>query len=156
MRTVLQSVWGLATAVNRLKDSKAKSKVVILLTDGVNNTGFVAPETAADIAKTYGVRVYTIGVGTRGMAPYPAKFKTWGGQVVTKYQNIEVNIDEDVLKSIASITDGKYSGQPIIKASRRFIQKSTRWRKPVFSIHIIINIMRNFCLLHCCSRASPA
>ncbi len=94
---------GLATAVNRLKDSKAKSKVVILLTDGVNNQGSISPETAADIAKTFGVRVYTIGVGTTGKAPYP--FKTAFG---TQYQNVDVKIDEKVLKSIAGLTDGRY------------------------------------------------
>ncbi|MDQ1266056.1 MAG: Ca-activated chloride channel [Bacteroidota bacterium] len=99
---------GLATAINRLKDSKAKSKVIILLTDGINNTGFIAPLTAADIAKTYGIRVYTIGVGTKGKAPYPFKVQTWSGQVITQYQNIDVQIDEEVLKKIASSTNGNY------------------------------------------------
>ena len=94
---------GLATAVNRIRNSKAKSKVIILLTDGVNNVGSIAPETAGEIAKTFGIRVYTIGVGTRGMAPYP--FKTPFG---IQYQNTEVQIDEAVLKQIASETDGKY------------------------------------------------
>lgn len=94
---------GLGTAVNRIRNSKAKSKVIILLTDGVNNIGSIAPETAGEIAKTFGIRVYTIGVGTRGMAPYP--FKTPFG---IQYQNIEVQIDEAVLKQIASETDGKY------------------------------------------------
>ena len=94
---------GLATAVNRIRNSKAKSKVIILLTDGVNNVGSIAPETAGEIAKTFGIRVYTIGVGTIGMAPYP--FKTPFG---IQYQNIEVQIDEAVLKQIASETDGKY------------------------------------------------
>ena len=94
---------GLATAVNRIRNSKAKSKVIILLTDGVNNVGSIAPETAGEIAKTFGIRVYTIGVGTIGMAPYP--FKTPFG---IQYQNTEVQIDEAVLKQIASETDGKY------------------------------------------------
>ncbi len=94
---------GLANSVNRLKDSKAKSKVVILLTDGTNNTGAVAPETAAEIAKSFGIRVYTVGVGTEGMAPYP--FKTPMG---TRYQNVPVEIDEEVLKSIAQTTGGSY------------------------------------------------
>lgn len=94
---------GLGTAVNRIRNSKAKSKVIILLTDGVNNVGSIAPETAGEIAKTFGIRVYTIGVGTRGMAPYP--FKTPFG---IQYQNIEVQIDEAILKQIASETDGKY------------------------------------------------
>ncbi len=94
---------GLATAVSRIKDSKAKSKVVILLTDGVNNKGEVAPLQAADIAKTFGVRVYTIGVGTQGMAPYPVE-TVFG----TQMQNMEVKIDEPMLREIAKITDGKY------------------------------------------------
>jgi Ca-activated chloride channel family protein len=94
---------GLATAVSRLKDSKAKSKVVILLTDGVNNAGSVAPATAGEIAKTFGIKVYTIGVGTNGYAPYPVK-TPFGIQ----YQNMEVQIDEDVLRQIAAETGGKY------------------------------------------------
>ena len=94
---------GLATAVNRLKDSKAKSKVIILLTDGANNRGAIPPLTAAEIAKTFGVRVYTIGVGTKGKAPYP--FQTPFG---TQYQHIEVNIDEGTLKDIAKTTGGIY------------------------------------------------
>ncbi len=94
---------GLANAVSRLKDSKAKSKVIILLTDGVNNTGAVAPQTAAEIAKTYGIRVYTIGVGTKGTAPYPIK-TAFGIQ----YRNIDVQIDEALLKNIADMTGGKY------------------------------------------------
>jgi Ca-activated chloride channel homolog len=94
---------GLATAVNRIKDSQAKSKVIILLTDGVNNRGEVAPSTAADIAKTFGIRVYTIGVGTQGMAPYPVQ-TPYGMQ----YQNMPVEIDEALLKDIASKTGGKY------------------------------------------------
>jgi Ca-activated chloride channel family protein len=94
---------GLATAINRLKDSKAKSKVIILLTDGVNNRGSIAPVTAAEIAKTYGIRVYTIGVGSKGTAPYPVQ--THYG---TQFQNMEVQIDEETLKDIAAMTDGKY------------------------------------------------
>jgi Ca-activated chloride channel family protein len=94
---------GLATAVNRIRKSTAKSKVIILLTDGVNNIGAIAPETAGEIAKTFGIRVYTIGVGTKGMAPYP--FKTPFG---IQYQNMEVQIDEKVLQQISNETDGKY------------------------------------------------
>ncbi len=94
---------GLATAVNRIKDSEAKSKVVILLTDGVNNRGAVAPATAAGIAKTYNIRVYTIGVGTQGMAPYPVQ-TPFGLQ----YQNMPVEIDEAILRDIAQTTGGKY------------------------------------------------
>lgn len=94
---------GLANAVNRLKDSPAKSKVVILLTDGVNNRGAIAPLTAAELAKAYGIRVYTIGVGTYGEAPYPVQ-TPFGVEL----RNVPVEIDEEVLQQIAHLTDGKY------------------------------------------------
>jgi len=94
---------GLATAVARMMDSDATSRVIILLTDGVNNSGEIAPETAAEIAKTYGIRVYTIGVGANGMAPYPV-MTPWGVQL----QQMQVEIDEDLLKNIASATGGRY------------------------------------------------
>jgi Ca-activated chloride channel family protein len=94
---------GLATAVNRIKDSQSKSKVIILLTDGVNNKGEIAPATAADIAKTFGIRVYTIGVGTQGMAPYPVQ-TPYGVQ----YQDMPVEIDEGILQQISQTTGGKY------------------------------------------------
>jgi len=94
---------GLATAVNRIKESKAVSRVIILLTDGVNNRGSIDPLSAAEIAKLYKIRVYTIGVGTRGMAPYP--FKTPFG---VQYQNIQVEIDEGLMQKISDMTGGKY------------------------------------------------
>jgi Ca-activated chloride channel family protein len=94
---------GLATAVQRIKESETKSKVIILLTDGVNNRGEIAPMTAAEIAKTFGVRVYTIGVGTTGMAPVPYQ-TVWGKQ----YRQEEVKIDEELLENIADMTGGKY------------------------------------------------
>lgn len=94
---------GLATAVNRLRNSKSPSKVIILITDGVNNQGSIAPMTAAEIAKTFGIRVYTIGVGTRGMAPYPVQ-TPFGIQ----YQDMEVEIDEPLMQQIAQLTGGKY------------------------------------------------
>ena len=94
---------GLATAVARMKDSDAKSRVVILLTDGVNNRGEITPQMAAEIAKTYGIRVYTIGVGANGMAPYPV-MTPWGVEV----QNVKVEIDEDLLSEIADATGGRY------------------------------------------------
>ncbi|MFA3782432.1 VWA domain-containing protein [Melioribacteraceae bacterium 4301-Me] len=93
----------IANGVNRLKDSKAKSKVMILLTDGVNNAGEVDPITAAQIAAKFGIRIYTIGVGTMGEAPYP--FQTPFG---IRYQMVPVEIDENLLQQIASITGGKY------------------------------------------------
>ena len=94
---------GLANAVNRLKDSPGKSKVVILLTDGINNQGAIAPVTAAELAKAFGIRVYTIGVGTYGEAPYPVP-TPFGVQL----QNMPVEIDEGVLQQIANVTGGKY------------------------------------------------
>lgn len=94
---------GLANAVNRLKDSQSKSKVIILLTDGVNNRGAIAPQTAAELAKTFGIRVYTIGVGTYGNAPYPVQ-TPFGIQM----QQMPVEIDETSLISIADLTGGRY------------------------------------------------
>jgi Ca-activated chloride channel family protein len=94
---------GVANAVSRLKDSKAKSKVIILLTDGSNNRGDISPSTAADIAKQFGIRVYTIGVGTNGTAPYP--MPTYAG---VQYVNVPVEIDEKTLTEIAGATDGNY------------------------------------------------
>ena len=96
---------GLATAVTRVKDSKAKSKVIILLTDGVNNQGSVAPLTAAEIAKAFGVRVYTVGVGTIGKALAPIAMYPDGSY---EYGYVDVNIDEKVLNSISDMTGGKY------------------------------------------------
>lgn len=94
---------GIANAVSRLKDSKAKSKVIILLTDGTNNKGDISPLTAADIAKSFGIRVYTIGVGTNGMAPYPLRV---AGTI--QYINTPVEIDEKTLTQIAITTNGNY------------------------------------------------
>lgn len=94
---------GLATAVARLSESDAKSRVVILLTDGVNNSGEVAPQMATEIAKQYGIKVYTIGVGKEGMAKYPV-MTPWGVQL----QDVKVEIDENLLKNIAQETGGKY------------------------------------------------
>lgn len=96
---------GLATAVNRLKDSKAKSKVVILLTDGVNNSGMIEPETASDIAREYGIKVYTIGIGTNGMAEFPYALAPNGDFI---FRMMPVEIDQELMKNIARKTDGKY------------------------------------------------
>lgn len=95
---------GLATAINRLKESEAESKVIILLTDGQNNAGEIDPVTAADLAFTYNIKIYTIGAGTRGTAPYPIQDPIFG----RRYQNIQVNIDEEMLTSVAKLTGGKY------------------------------------------------
>ena len=96
---------GLATAINRLKDSKAKSRVIIVLTDGVNNSGFIDPRMAADIAKEYGIKVYTIGLGTNGNAQMPYARKPDGTFL---YRIMKVDIDEQLMKEIAQKTDGKY------------------------------------------------
>lgn len=96
---------GLATSVNRLKDSKAKSKVIILLTDGVNNSGTLNPKTASELAVEYGIKTYTIGLGTNGMALSPIAIKQ-NGQF--QYGRVQVEIDEDLLKEIADATGGKY------------------------------------------------
>ena len=95
---------GIATSLNRLKEGKAKSKSIILLTDGSNNTGVVAPISAAEVAKEMGVKIYTIGVGTNGMAPYPVR--NVFGQI--EFQNQKVEIDEATLRTIADLTGGKY------------------------------------------------
>ncbi|NDV41941.1 vWA domain-containing protein [Flagellimonas sediminis] len=96
---------GLATAVNRLKESKAVSKVIILLTDGVNNSGFIEPRTAADLAVEFGIKTYTIGLGTNGNALSPISYNRDG---TYRYGMREVQIDEELLKEIASVTGGKY------------------------------------------------
>lgn len=96
---------GLATAINRLKESKAKSRIIILLTDGVNNSGFIDPRMAADMAKEYGIKVYTIGIGTNGKAMFPYSINPDGS---FNYQMMPVEIDENLMKEIAKKTDGTY------------------------------------------------
>jgi Ca-activated chloride channel family protein len=96
---------GLATAVNRLKDSKAKSRIIILLTDGVNNSGFIDPNTASELAVEYGIKTYTIGLGTNGMALSPIAFSQSGD---FQYGRVQVEIDEDLLEEIAEVTGGQY------------------------------------------------
>ena len=95
---------GLATAINRLKESTAKSKVIILLTDGQNNSGEIDPATAAELALTYDIKIYTIGAGSRGTAPYPVQDPIFG----KRYRNVKVNIDEEMLRQIADMTNGRY------------------------------------------------
>ena len=96
---------GLATAINRIKDSKAKSRIIILLTDGVNNSGTIDPRTASEIAKEYGIKVYTIGIGTNGQAMFPVA-KDANGKLV--FRKMPVEIDESLMKEIAKVTDAKY------------------------------------------------
>ena len=104
MVTSLTSL-GLATSVNRLKDSKAKSKIIILLTDGVNNSGFIDPNTASELAVEYGIKTYTIGLGTNGMALSPISFLQNGD---FQYGRVQVEIDEELLQEIADVTGGQY------------------------------------------------
>ena len=96
---------GIATSINRIKNGKAKSKSIILLTDGSNNTGVVAPLTAAEIAKEYGIKIYTIGVGSNGSAKFPVGVNYYGK---IEYQVLPVVIDETTLRKIANVTGGKY------------------------------------------------
>ena len=97
---------GLATAVNRLKDSKAKSRIIILLTDGVNNSGFIDPKIASELAVEYGIKVYTIGLGSNGMALSPVAIDPRTGEL--QYARVQVEIDEALLKDIANVTGGLY------------------------------------------------
>ena len=115
---------GLATAVSRLKESKAKSRVIILLTDGVNNRGSIDPMTAAQIAQTFGIRVYTVGVGTVGVAPYPVQ-TPFG----TQYENMQVEIDEALLQKIADLTGGKYFRATDNRALKDIYQEIDRLEK---------------------------
>ena len=96
---------GLATSVNRLKESKAISKIIILLTDGVNNSGFIEPQTAADLAVEFGIKTYTIGLGSNGNALTPIAYNAAGSY---RYGMRQVEIDEELLQAIAEVTGGKY------------------------------------------------
>ena len=122
---------GLATAVNRLKDSDAKSKVIILLTDGDNNAGSIAPLTAADIAKSFGIRVYTIGVGSEGRALSPIAVYPDGRY---KYDYVEVKIDEPTLKEIAQMTDGAYFRATDEKALAKIYAQIDRLEKTKINV----------------------
>ena len=119
----------IANGVNRLKDSDAESRVIILLTDGVNNAGEVDPISAAEIASTFGIRIYTIGVGTRGEAPYPVQ-TPFG----TRYQMVPVEIDEAILKKIAETTGGKYFRATNNKALEEIYNKIDKMEKTKIEI----------------------
>ena len=120
---------GLANAVSRLKDSKSKSKVVILLTDGSNNMGEISPMTAAEIAKSYGIRVYTIGVGTNKVAPYPMPVA--GG---VQYVNIPVEIDTKTLSDIAQTTDGNFYRATNNNELKKIYKDIDKLEKPKFNV----------------------
>lgn len=123
---------GLANAVNRLQDSDAKSKVVILLTDGSNNRGQIAPLTAAELARERGIRVYTIGVGTRGMAPSPV-MTPFGERVM----NVQVDIDEKTLKEIASVTGGQYFRAVDNNSLRQVYSEIDQMEKYLISVNTV-------------------
>jgi Ca-activated chloride channel homolog len=135
---------GIANAVNRMKDSKAKSRVMILLTDGVNNMGSIDPATAAEIAATFGIRMYTVGVGTRGTAPYPVK-TPFG----TQYHQMPVEIDEVMLRQVAELTGGEYFRATNNRALRDIyerIDKMERTRVEVTEYHRYTELFYTFVL----------
>lgn len=131
---------GLANAVNRLKDSESDSRVVILLTDGTNNRGQIAPLTAADLARSYGIRVYTVGVGTKGMAPTPVQ-TPFG----IRMQNMSVDIDEKTLTEIASMTGGKYFRAEDTEGLRKVYDEIDEMEKYLINVQ---NVTRRQELFH--------
>lgn len=116
-----------ATGVNRLKDSKGKSKVMVLLTDGVNNRGEIDPVTAAELASSFGIKAYTIGVGIQGTAPYPVEDPVFG----KRYVQVQVEIDEEVLGKIASITGGRYYRATNVEALRKIYEEIDQMEKTI-------------------------
>lgn len=120
---------GIATAINRVKDNKTKSKVIILLTDGVNNMGSIDPITAAELAKEYNIRLYTIGIGKMGTAPYPVQ-TPFGKQ----YQNIEVKIDEPLLSEVANITGGKYFRSKDLESLKEIFTEIDKMEKSIIDV----------------------
>lgn len=135
---------GIANAVNRMRASKSKSKVMILLTDGVNNMGSIDPATAAQIANTFGIRMYTIGVGTRGMAPYPVQ-TPFG----ITYQPMPVEIDEEMLKQVATLTGGAYfraTSNQKLKDIYQEIDKMERTKIEVTEFHRYTELFYDYVL----------
>lgn len=120
---------GIATSINRVKDNKTKSKVIILLTDGVNNMGSIDPITAAELAKEYNIRLYTIGIGKMGTAPYPVQ-TPFGKQ----YQNIEVKIDEGLLSEVANITGGKYFRSKDLESLKEIFTEIDKMEKSIIDV----------------------
>ena len=109
----------ISSSLNRLKDNQAKSKIIILLTDGINNAGRISPLTAAEVARALGIKIYTIGAGTKGLAPYPMQ-GLWGEKI---YQNVKIEIDEDMLKEVARISGGKYFRATDTKSLEKIYQE---------------------------------
>lgn len=130
---------GLATAINRIKDSKAISRVIILLTDGVQNSGSIDPISAAQIAKDYGIRIYTIGVGSKGTAPMPVQ-TAFGEQIM----NVPVNIDEAILKEVANTTDGKYFRATSNTSLQNVYHEIDKLEKSKIDVNIFMNKSEEF------------
>ncbi len=135
---------GLATAVNRLKDSPAKSKIIILLTDGVNNTGTVDPNLASEIAKEFGIKVYTIGIGTNGLAESPVGIRP-NGEIV--YDKVPVEIDEQLMKDIAQKTGGKYFRATDTKSLKEIYEEINQMEKTKIDEQKFVNTDEKFHLL---------
>lgn len=139
----------ISSSLNRIRDTQAKSKIIILLTDGINNAGTISPLTAAEAAKALGIKIYTIGAGTKGLVPYP----TQGLFGQTVYQNVRIEIDEDTLKRIAQETDGRYFRAKDTESLRRIYkeidllektaieEKSFQEYKELFSRFLIVGLM---------------
>lgn len=130
---------GLATSVNRLKDSESQSRVVILLTDGTNNRGQIAPLTAAEMARSYGIRVYTVGVGTKGMAPTPVQ-TPFG----VRMQNMAVDIDEKTLTEIAAMTGGQYFRAQDTEGLRQVYEEIDEMEKYLISVQNVTQRQEKF------------
>jgi Ca-activated chloride channel family protein len=135
---------GLATAVNRLKDSPAKSKIIILLTDGVNNTGTVDPNLASEIAKEFGIKVYTIGIGTNGLAESPVGIRP-NGEIV--YDKVPVEIDEQLMKDIAQKTGGKYFRATDTMSLKEIYEEINQMEKTKIDEQKFVNTDEKFHLL---------
>ena len=130
---------GLATSVNRLKDSESQSRVVILLTDGTNNRGQIAPLTAAEMARSYGIRVYTVGVGTKGMAPTPVQ-TPFG----VRMHNMAVDIDEKTLTEIAAMTGGQYFRAQDTEGLRQVYEEIDEMEKYLISVQNVTQRQEKF------------
>ncbi|MHC5201140.1 vWA domain-containing protein [Myroides sp. LJL119] len=135
---------GLGTAVNRLKDSPAKSKVIILLTDGVNNTGAIDPLMAAEIAKQYDIKVYTIGIGTNGLAESPVAMKA-NGEIV--YEKVPVELDEELMKQIAQITNGVYFRATDTQSLKNIYEEINQLEKTKIDEQKFVNTQEKFHVL---------
>ena len=130
---------GLATSVNRLKESESESRIVILLTDGTNNSGQIAPLTAADLARSYGIRVYTVGAGTKGMAPTPVN-TPYG----IRMQNMPVDIDEKTLTEIAAMTGGQYFRAQDTEGLRQVYDEIDEMEKYLISVQNVTRHKERF------------